>query len=153
MTITAVPTTYADVRFRSRLEARVAVFFDGLGEEWRYEPERFNLALPRGTYLPDFWLPRIRAYLEVKGELDGSERRARQFATQLTGLSAYLLVGDLPRVGSLADGGWRNVEALTPAFEWDAWFPPGNAFVQAAIAGARAERFEQPRSMQQVLVA
>jgi len=35
------PTKYAGITFRSRLEARWAVFFDALGISWEYEPETF----------------------------------------------------------------------------------------------------------------
>lgn len=52
MTIKAIETRYAGCRFRSRLEARWAVFFDTAGLEWQYEPEGFDL--PSGWYLPDF---------------------------------------------------------------------------------------------------
>jgi len=52
------------VNFRSRLEARWAVFFDALGEEWQYEVEGFEL--PSGRYLPDFYLPKRKTYVEVK---------------------------------------------------------------------------------------
>lgn len=48
----AIETRYAGCRFRSRLEARWAVFFDTLGLAWEYEPEGFQLA--EGPYLPDF---------------------------------------------------------------------------------------------------
>jgi hypothetical protein len=47
-------TAYAGCRFRSRLEARWAVFFDALGLRWEYEPDAY--ALPSGNYLPDFRL-------------------------------------------------------------------------------------------------
>ncbi|GGY52629.1 hypothetical protein GCM10010384_68040 [Streptomyces djakartensis] len=62
----AVPTTYAGTRFRSRLEADWAVTLDGLGILWEYEPEL--IVLPSGTrYVPDFWLPEVGTWLEVKG--------------------------------------------------------------------------------------
>lgn len=62
----AVPTTYASTRFRSRLEADWAVTLDGLGILWEYEPEL--IVLPSGTqYVPDFWLPEVGTWLEVKG--------------------------------------------------------------------------------------
>lgn len=53
----AIETHYAGCRFRSRLEARWAVFFDHLGIPWEYEPEGFELSI--GRYLPDFriWVP------------------------------------------------------------------------------------------------
>lgn len=65
MTIKAVPTTYAGVTFRSRLEARTAVFFDAAGISWEYEPVRVALE-GGGTYLPDF-RTNESGYVEVKG--------------------------------------------------------------------------------------
>ena len=56
--IKPIETFYKGYRFRSRLEARWAVFFDSLGIEWEYEPEGFQL--PSGAcYLPDF---RVKCY-------------------------------------------------------------------------------------------
>ncbi|NJO82415.1 MAG: hypothetical protein HC828_06055 [Blastochloris sp.] len=43
MNLYAIPTTYQGYRFRSRIEARWAVFFDALGIRWVYEPEGWNL--------------------------------------------------------------------------------------------------------------
>lgn len=65
--INAIETNYAGCRFRSRLEARWAVFFDTFGVSWNYEPEGF--VLDDGTrYLPDFYLPSINTWFEVKGK-------------------------------------------------------------------------------------
>lgn len=63
--IKAVPTRYAGILFRSRLESKWAVFMDAVGISWTYEPERFQLP-GRGTYLPDF-VTGDGAYIEVKG--------------------------------------------------------------------------------------
>lgn len=52
MTIKPIPTRAYGCRFRSRLEARWAVFFTAAGWDWEYEPEGFDL--PSGWYLPDF---------------------------------------------------------------------------------------------------
>ncbi len=61
----AIQTEYHGYLFRSRLEARWAVFFDALGVRWEYEPE--GLVLSDGTfYLPDFYLPDFCCYFEVK---------------------------------------------------------------------------------------
>ena len=66
--IKPIETHYKDYRFRSRLEARWAVFFDALGIKWQYEPE--GLRLGNGTlYLPDFYLPECNTFFEVKGLL------------------------------------------------------------------------------------
>ena len=69
--IKSIPTKYRDVLMRSKLEARVAAKFDALGIEWSYEPEGYDL--DGVWYLPDFWLPRIRTIVEVKGNLEGSD--------------------------------------------------------------------------------
>lgn len=61
----AIETHYAGCRFRSRLEARWAVFFDHMGIRWDYEPEGFEAYGQR--YLPDFRLPELDTWVEVKG--------------------------------------------------------------------------------------
>lgn len=48
MSIPAIPTQYAGVNFRSRLEARWAAMFDLLGWKWEYEP------IDLDWYIPDF---------------------------------------------------------------------------------------------------
>ena len=53
--IAPVETTYRGVRFRSRLEARWAVFFHEIELPWEYEPERFMLSSGE-IYIPDFRL-------------------------------------------------------------------------------------------------
>ena len=67
MKIAAIETKYKGYRFRSRLEARWAVFFDALGIEWLYETEGFNLG-EAGLYLPDFYLPKVGdgLWVEIK---------------------------------------------------------------------------------------
>lgn len=63
--IKAIETEYNGYRFRSRLEARWAVFFDQAGITYEYEPEGFELE--DGTrYLPDFYLPWFHCYVEIK---------------------------------------------------------------------------------------
>lgn len=60
----AIKTTYRGVQYRSRLEARWAVFFDELGIEHAFEYEGFDL--PSGWYVPDFWLPKMSCWIEIK---------------------------------------------------------------------------------------
>lgn len=67
--IAAIETIYNGYRFRSRAEARWAVFFDAARIRYQYEPE--GLQLSDGTrYLPDFFLPDCKTWFEVKGVLD-----------------------------------------------------------------------------------
>lgn len=62
--ISSIETKYKGVRFRSRLEARWGMFFDAFHLDWRYEHEGFKL--PSGYYLPDFWIPEIQTWIEIK---------------------------------------------------------------------------------------
>lgn len=65
--IRAIETSYRGCRFRSRLEARYAVLFDALRIQWEYEPQGYVVGEPGRPYLPDFWLPSERVWVEVKG--------------------------------------------------------------------------------------
>lgn len=65
MTIKAIETHYKGYRFRSRLEARWAVFFDALEIQWDYEAEGYDLG-SIGLYLPDFWMSKIEMWTEIK---------------------------------------------------------------------------------------
>lgn len=97
MTVKAIETSYGGCRFRSRLEARWAVFFDALGIAWDYEPQGYEL--PSGKlYLPDFVLPEMDVYVEVKGddqELRANEARYAESAHHLGG-RGLLLLGPIP---------------------------------------------------------
>lgn len=63
----AIETVHNGYRFRSRLEARWAVFFDTLGIEYQYEPEGYELSNGE-WYLPDFYLPQHDLWIEIKGD-------------------------------------------------------------------------------------
>lgn len=88
--IKPIETRYKNYRFRSRLEARWAVFFDALGLEWQYEPEGYDLG-EYGWYLPDFYLPYFNLFVEVK-PTEKSEHKCDEFRT-ITGMPIFLCVG------------------------------------------------------------
>jgi hypothetical protein len=93
MTIQAIETKYKGYRFRSRLEARWAVFFDSIGWPWEYELEGFKLS--DGThYLPDFYLPKLKLWVEIKGSHYSGEVNStlRRFCKE-SGYAILLLVG------------------------------------------------------------
>lgn len=107
----AIPTYYNGYHFRSRLEARWAVFFDSLGIKYEYEPEGFDLG-DGLYYLPDFYLPQSKQFFEVKGileELDAEKiRRFIKGGNCLTigKANGAFLACDLWKDGfSLVDGG------------------------------------------------
>lgn len=82
--IKAIETQYAGCRFRSRLEARWGVFFDALGIEWQYEPQGY--VIDGRPYLPDFWLPGQRTWVEVKGHDGAVDRELLAQASAPSGL-------------------------------------------------------------------
>ena len=62
--IKPIQTAYNGYLFRSRLEARWAVFFDTMGIRYEYEAEGYDL--DGVWYLPDFWLPEQDCFVEIK---------------------------------------------------------------------------------------
>lgn len=95
--IKAIETQYNGYRFRSRLEARWAVFFDAAGIAYQYEPEGYDLG-EQGWYLPDFYLTDLDMFVEVKGRTPTVDEECR--AGRLHGLSGkkVALLGDIPRM-------------------------------------------------------
>lgn len=72
--IKAIETKHNGYKFRSRLEARWAVFFDEVGIKYEYEKEGFQLSKDI-FYLPDFYLPQYDCWFEVKPFYgDGDEK-------------------------------------------------------------------------------
>ena len=65
----AIETEYSGYKFRSRLEARWAVFFDALQINYKYEDEGYELS-DGELYLPDFYLPEFKVFVEVKPDND-----------------------------------------------------------------------------------
>lgn len=65
MQLKPIETEYNGLRFRSRAEARIAVFLTALGVPFQYEKEGYDLGII-GPYLPDFDTP--HGFVEVKGE-------------------------------------------------------------------------------------
>ncbi len=95
MTIKAIETRYNGYRFRSRLEARWAVFFDALGIEYDYEPEGFDLG-DAGWYLPDFWLPKQECWIEVKGQWPNQQEMEKAKALgKCLGQDVYVFPGSI----------------------------------------------------------
>lgn len=91
----SIPTIYRGVRFRSRLEARWAEAFDQRGIEWTYEEDSYDL--DGKYYLPDFWLPRLRTYVEVKGILnEEAESKPRALARAAANSQILVVIAHVP---------------------------------------------------------
>lgn len=121
----AIETEYKGYRFRSRLEARWAVFFDACGVKWEYEPEGYDLGNGQ-YYLPDFLLHDVTfnhgsysegrdLYVEVKGEMTLEDaKKIDRFAfpngdESIEDMNPFLVVSNIPDGDDLR------------AIEWAIW--------------------------------
>ena len=99
----SLDTYYNGYFFRSRLEARWAVFFDACGVKWEYEAQGYELE--KGIYyLPDFILHDVTfnhagystgndLYVEVKGEMSEEDaKKIELFSME----KPILVVNDIP---------------------------------------------------------
>ena len=129
MTIKAIETEYNGYKFRSRLEARWAVFFDAAGIEYQYEPEGVETS-DGEKYLPDFYLPELETHVEVKGKRPGYEKeilRLPKFIEWGGQVKQILILSDVP--GKTDDGGiwhfpafyYRATEVRTGWFYFHDW--------------------------------
>jgi hypothetical protein len=148
----AIQTVYKGYLFRSRLEARWAVFFDALGIEWKYEDQGYEVGEHR--YLPDFWLPTMNAWVEVKGDPDGLRVEFERMSAVLgprsplpgfvDGTSAVLVLGDVPNVS-------YGVTVLHPCMVRDAILTRTWAFFAPAKAGGYRLIRDRQQSMSWLL--
>jgi len=91
---TIIETYYKGKWFRSRLEAKWAVFMDELGVVWEYEPEGFKNE-DGECYLPDFFLPILNCFLEIKPRKPtDAEREKCWIAVEATKKDLFILWGE-----------------------------------------------------------
>ena len=123
--IKPIETYYNGYRFRSRLEARWAVFFNATRISYIYEPEGF--VLPDGTkYLPDFYLPDLDAYVEVKCDTpNGAQEVVDKCEKSIVWggpIKRIIILSNVPEGRSLDGGIWHfPVVYWNDHPRWD-WF-------------------------------
>lgn len=96
--LSAIETWYRGVRFRSRTEARHALFFDGIGVPWQHEEQPYGI--DGQGFLPDFRMPDRELDVEVKRDnFDPNEPTQRLFFSYAANLERVLfLVRGYPTV-------------------------------------------------------
>jgi len=105
----AIGTLYDGYSFRSRNEAKWAVFFKHMGLQYRYEPT--DMFDGRSRILPDFYLQDLDVYLEVKHNGFSEDDRngflnKYSIVTAQTGTPCVIAYGD-PREAT-TDRHWNN---------------------------------------------
>lgn len=91
----AIETIYNGYRFRSRLEARWAIFFDEMKITYHYEIEGFVFGNIK--YLPDFYLPEHKLWLEIKPDTPSKDEleKARLLKSNASeGIEVGILYGE-----------------------------------------------------------
>jgi hypothetical protein len=136
-----IQTTFNDRRYRSRLEARYAYLLHSCGLVYQYEREGFDLPLKR--YLPDFWLPTLGMWFEVKGWTPSQlEQNLCQCLADETGRRVVIACGD-PGVGTIVSCFMPNADGVLVQMLSEflmQWVPP--EIVLKGIAMAQSARFE-----------
>jgi hypothetical protein len=98
--IPAIETRYKGYRFRSRLEARWAVWFDTLSIEYQYEKEGYDI--DGRWYLPDFFMPYKAGepgwgfWVEIKPQGDLTQEQIALYdgLARITGHRTFVICGD-----------------------------------------------------------
>jgi len=93
--IKPIETEYNGYKFRSRLEARWAVFFDEMNIKYEYELEGFELP-NKIRYLPDFYLPEMDVYVEVKPSFELMTERDIKKINEFSKSKRLLLIAGDP---------------------------------------------------------
>ena len=97
-TIKSKPTIYKGIEFRSKLEARVALFLDKGKIPYEYEPERLGNESGE-EYNPDFYLPETDDWIEVKGKRPGYEQeilKASRFVSPDGPIKRLIIISEIP---------------------------------------------------------
>lgn len=111
MAIRPITTHYKGYKFRSRLEARWAVFFDTAKIKWEYEVQGF--VVDADLYLPDFYLPEFHCYFEVKGSDEYDMELLQRFAREI-GRRVVVAQGPIPDPGEGTCGDEIGLQVLLP---------------------------------------
>jgi len=121
----AIPTVYAGTRYRSRLEARWAAFFDLAGWHFEYEPCDFK------GWIPDFVLfGKKPVYVEVKPVYDFPENIAAEIDKSgcedealIVGLTVPLFIREPDEAGQVVTTGpwlgWLREDYGPYGYGWD----------------------------------
>ena len=143
----AIETEYDGYRFRSRLEARWAVFFDCMGIEFDYEPEGFEFDGTR--YLPDFYLPEFGVYVEIKpndrsvvsrlGDGNKWERKCERFR-DFVGKAILICYGDPAENTFQYLFAWDTTDSSGGSFDERATFKVRNGKPYIVVRDARRDR-------------
>jgi hypothetical protein len=134
-------TFYNGYNFRSRLEARWAIWFDCMEIKYGYEIEGYDL--DGKAYLPDFWLPDLNIWIEIKpSDPNPKEIEKAVRLEEKTGYPVIFFVGDVWPSGFYRVYFIKENRSYKQEF-YDYWDDSVQTFQEArAFQRARSARFE-----------
>ena len=93
---------YKNISMRSGWEIGYAKYLDRNNIKWEYEPKTFDLG--DTTYTPDFYLPELNTYIEIKGFLtDEAKQKIQRFIKIYSHINFKLLKKkDLNKIGAIS---------------------------------------------------
>ena len=109
--IKVIQTKYKGYHFRSRLEARWAVFFDTLGINYLYENEGYDLG-ELGWYLPDF---EIKSFIDREMEIVRSVEELEEIFAEYEKIK---LTASFDEIEALHEKSWDNMFKVKPNYDW-----------------------------------
>jgi hypothetical protein len=137
--IKAIETEFEGYKFRSRIEARWALFFSTARVAYEYEKEGYDLE-DLGWYLPDFWLPADQAWVEIKGPPPTSMEinKLARLANYTQCRAALIFYGSIPNPINFRRS-WRVVNCMQTNVPIMTGL--SDAVIRHALGRARAARF------------
>lgn len=126
------PTWFHNKLFRTKSEAKWAYVFLALGIPYYYEPSTYMLA--KGAYLPDFWLPTIGCYVEVKPANVDDARFDELGETR--GVRVFLVDATMPQIPR--DRREPVIHAALRGHIWQKWPDNEPDYMLALEASGRA---------------
>lgn len=108
----AIEVKYDGHTFRSKTEAKWAMFMDIIGCKYIYEPEGYDLG--NGVfYCPDFYLPDIETFLEIKPITGGHPSPTVELAVQ-SRKRVVTFMGEPPIYDECDDGSLCQLDGKLP---------------------------------------
>lgn len=115
--IRAIKTLHNGHKFRSRTEARWAVFLEALGVAYEYEKEWVKLP-DVGRHLPDFYLPATNRYVQIKGmEPDDKAQKQAKELSRLKDTWVFIVSGR-PTSDAQTAGAWGFCRGVDRGDGW-----------------------------------
>lgn len=98
-----LPTKFRGTEYRSKTEAMWAAYFYFLNVPFVYEPDTYDLG-ESGCYIPDFYLPNLDCFVEIKPDVIIEGRESPCYALAEDSGKTVFLIHGRPQVYNFDEG-------------------------------------------------